>query len=620
MLGGVVASRITARLAGIRLADIRLAGISLAAVLALSAMVAPSNVANAFPFIDATNADTVPTGAPAGTELPAQDVQGLQNQLRLVNPGAPGNQGPWTIIPRLTMQELFSDNTYEVQSPRRPDATTVIAPGINIAADTARLKMSLDYQPNLLMHAINGPLNVITQQLTLTGTIIVVPDLAYVDVRALTGVQSQFGALAGAGTLGAGTVGANGPAGGGTAGTGAIGTGEGLNRNNEVQTSSFGISPYLLRQFGDYGFGKLGVSANVAHYSQVTGFLADPLPGGGSAGQSALTTEQIAHYQSGEFLQKTQYAFDVDVSQSRNTNQAGTETIGTTTIQTPNGAFSSQRETITNTISYAVNHSLTVLATIGQQQITYSGGQAPPISGLTWSVGLTYAPTPNSSATITYGHLNGTNSITANGHFAVGGFSVLNFSYGNTVGTQLENLQNQLNNAAAGPNGSLINAQTGGAAFPAASALGVQTGVFRFNTFTASWTTQWPRDMLQATLTWSEQTSLNPGLATTANTVTVIDNTVVLTAGPSTTYETAMATWNHQISPDLMVSSMASYSFIRRNAGVDDGSMSTSVGLQYTLSPSTFLTGRYSFFDRVSKIPGYSLYENLLLLGFTKTF
>jgi hypothetical protein len=42
--------------------------------------------------------------------------------------------------------------------------------------------------------------------------------------------------------------------------------------------------------------------------------------------------------------------------------------------------------------------------------------------------------------------------------------------------------------------------------------------------------------------------------------------------------------------------------------------------LRYIVSPSTLLSVRYSFFDRISKIPGYSLYENILLLGVTKQF
>jgi len=45
-----------------------------------------------------------------------------------------------------------------------------------------------------------------------------------------------------------------------------------------------------------------------------------------------------------------------------------------------------------------------------------------------------------------------------------------------------------------------------------------------------------------------------------------------------------------------------------------------SIGLQYLLSASATLSGRYAFYDRVSKIPGYNLYENILLVGLTKTF
>ena len=64
----------------------------------------------------------------------------------------------------------------------------------------------------------------------------------------------------------------------------------------------------------------------------------------------------------------------------------------------------------------------------------------------------------------------------------------------------------------------------------------------------------------------------------------------------------------------------ASYNFIRRGGIGNDGSLSTNIGVQYLASASTTITGTYSFFDRVSRIPGYSLYENILLLGITKRF
>jgi uncharacterized protein (PEP-CTERM system associated) len=598
------------------------------ALLTLALTLVQTGPAAAFPFIDPTNQDTVPGGAPLGTELPAQDAVGLGNQLHLVNPAAPGNQTPWTIIPRLTLQEMFTDNAYEVTSPRRPDAITIVAPGISIAGDTAHIKLNLDYQPNLLLHAINGPLNVITQQLTAVGLITVVPNFAYVDVRALSGVQSQLGALAGAGTLGAGNVGvgAIGTTAPGTTTPGTLGTtGQGLNRNNEVQTSTFGISPYVIGQFGDYGSGKLGVSANASRYNTINGFVADPLPAGGSGGASAFTTEEIAHYTSGQFLAKLQYAFDADIAQSHNVAQAGTLNVGTTTVATPAATNDSQRETFSNQLSYAVNHAFSLLGSFGYQKIEYTGTNPYNFSGLIWNAGFTYAPGPYTSITMTYGRQNGSNAFQANGYAQIAKRSTLTVSYSNSVGTQLENLQNQLNASAIGAANSLVNVQTGGPTLIANNALGVQSGVFRFNTFSTSLTTQWDRDTFQGQLAWTEQTSLTPGVGTPLISVDssgalIITPTSTTVTGPSTTVESANLLWTHLMSPDTTLSTSAAYSYTIRNAGLNDSSFSTSVALQYTLSPNTTLMARYSFFDRISKIPGYSLYENILLLSFTKQF
>jgi len=190
----------------------------------------------AYPTVDPTNQDTLlPPTAPQGTELPETDINGLQNQLRLTNPAAVPNANVWTIIPRVTVQQLFTDNVFEAESPRRADAITVISPGISALADTARLKLNLDYQPDVLLHAIDGPLNAMTQHLTATGLVTIVPDLAFIDLRALSGVQSTSGALGTTGNLGGGYAGPQYSTPGQT----------GTNPRNEVQTSSVGISPYL---------------------------------------------------------------------------------------------------------------------------------------------------------------------------------------------------------------------------------------------------------------------------------------------------------------------------------------------------------------------------------------
>ncbi len=595
----------------------------------LVAFLLPVSGAVAFPFVDPSNADSLPTGAPLGTELPAPDVTGLQNQLKLASPATLGSKSGWTIVPRITVQEIITDNAYEVESPRRFDAITAISPGIAVTADTSRLQLHLDYQPSLLLHAINGPLNAVTQQLNLTGLVTVVPDLAFVDLRALSGVQSRFGGLAGYGTLGNGNAALT-PAGAG--GYGAAGQ-AGTNPQNLVQTTSIGMSPYLLHQFKDYGTGKIGASIDASHYNPISGFVTSPIPttAGGTGGQSLLTTEQIAQFTTGEFLGRLQSVFSIDLQQSKSYNGGGTAfvvTPGTTaTAPIPSSNFTSQRETANDQLSYALNRTFTLLGSIGYERIYYSGGVAPQINGLTWNAGVTVTPSPNSSLTVTYGRQNGEDGFHASGHVALGGRTQVSVDYSNTVGTQLENLQNQLNLSAINVNGQTFNAVTGGPNnFAAANALGVSTGVFRFNTFNASLTTGWDRDTVQVSATWSIQTNLTPGNTQTGAFVDANGNLIILSVpvagtGQSSDVKTGSIVWTHSLSPDLTLSSSASYSFISRSNGLgNDGSLATAVGLQYALSASTSLSARYSFFDRVSKIPGYSMYENILLLGFTKQF
>lgn len=560
----------------------------------------------AFPFIDAGNRDNAPTGAPLGTELPAADVKGLRNQLRLAVPGAPGNPSAWTIVPRLTVQEQITDNALELTSPRRPDLVTIVAPGIAIGANTARLLLKFDYQPSLAFHAVNGSLNGITQQLNATGSLTVVQDLVFVDVRGVSGVQSRLGALAGTGTLGAAGATVTAPV---TAG----GAGQGLNRQNAIQTTSFGLSPYVLKKFGDFGSAKLGVSADISRSSQAAGFVSSPLPTGSGAGaQNLVTTEQIASFTTGEAFGKLQNSLTVNMSQSRSQGTFGTTGTGTTAAGT--APFTSRRFTLNNQVSYALNRTFTLLASAGQQSIQYSQANAPQIKGLTWNAGVTITPGPDSSVTLSYGHQNGTNALAANGRLALSGLTNLSFDYSNTIGTQLENLQNQLNNTVIGANGQAINAATGGQQFGSANALGVQSGVFRYDTLNVSLTTAVQRGTVSATATWSVQTGA--GGTTTGNNSDV---------------KTVTLSWNRELRPDLSLSTSASYSLTRRSGaataaiglgggGGTDTSFSAAAGLQYTVSDTASLSARYTFFERSSRISGYGLYENILLLALTKQF
>jgi hypothetical protein len=264
---------------------------------------------------------------------------------------------------------------------------------------------------------------------------------------------------------------------------------------------------------------------------------------------------------------------------------------------------------------------------IGEQRIHYSNSVGPEVNGLAWRAGFTLTPSEESALTLTYGHFNGADGFQANGHIQLTARMTASFDYSNTVGTQLESLQNQLNNSTVNANGQLINAQTGGPNFIAANTLGVQTGVFRYQTLNAAISMTWLRDAVQAYGTWSIQTNATPNNLQTSQFIDPVTGQIILVGQPATgtgqtiDVKTVNISWLHELTPDLMLNSGASYSFVHRSGGLgNDSAIAASVGLQYLLSASASLTGRYAFYDRVSSIPGYNLYQNILLVGFTKTF
>lgn len=551
-----------------------------------------SGSALAFPFFDATNQGT----GEATTALSGPDAQDLTHQLQIANglPG-PGTAGGWTIQPRLSLQEALTDNVLQVHSPMRWDLTTVLSPGIMIAGQTHRANVRLDYAPLLIVNARTGSQNALNQQLNATATITAIDELAYIDIRALSGIQSlRGGAAAGGGTIGDGDIG--GLSASQTAGTG--GTAAGNSQQSTVQTSSIGISPYLVKRFGDYGTARIGYSLNLSQSSPASGFKFIPFPSGAST-QRLVTTEQTAQFKSGDFLNDFQDTIDIDFSQSSSSGQ----NIGAGSIAT-NGALTSRRQIVSNALSYAVNRFLVATVSIGHENISYNGAYQQAINDITWSVGGTFTPNQYSSITIGYGHQQGASSLSFNGHLQLTPRTIVSASYSETLGTQLENLQQQLNRGVVGANGSFVNGQTGGQLFGSTNGAPVQSGVFRFKNLTATATTQLDRDTIGLTLNTSNQTSTG---ASASLQLSSQSNGIILQ-------------WTHDLHPDLRLSTSASYNTITGSIGGSSQSIAFNAGLIYTLTSSLSASARYSFFKSTSQNTLYSLYEDIVVIGITRQF
>jgi hypothetical protein len=575
----------------------------------------------AFPLIDSTNQDQVPQG----TELAAPDAQDLQRQLQIANGLAAPAGGGWTFVPRIDVQELLTDNVEEQHSPRQADLVSYFAPGFSLVGDLPRLQVSLSYAPTLSIYTRTGSLDSLTNQLNGLATITLMPDLAYVDVRALSGVHNLYGGLGGIGTIGA-------PAGAGATAQTAIptlaGNAAGLNKLNEVQTTSFGISPYLLHDFGDWGTGKVGYSLGVTRSDTPSGFASAPLPTGGSNGQTLLSNEETAHFATGDILEFFKNAIDLDMLQGRTSLDPTGVVVGAGVAPVLDGSTSS-RIVASDTVSYALSRSLVAFVSGGHEDITYSNQtvssaigipgailptytyrNVPGISihDLTWRFGGTWTPSPYSSLMLSYGHENGYNSFSVDGHYQATARTLLTVSYGSTLGTQLEYLQNQLNLAATNGTGALINGRTGGPLFGATNALAAQDGVFRTDALTVGSRTSLDRDIIAFDLLLTKQTNSQGGA----------------TSGSSNSIN---ASWLHQMRPDMTVSAALSFAVQDHaigNAGAfnpgNSTSVVTSLAWQYQISDTLGVNVRYSFLEQQSPIAVYSLFQNMLILGISKTF
>lgn len=557
----------------------------------------PATPALAFPLIDPYSQGPVPTGS----DLSTADQQDLSHHLQLVNGPLVAPPGGWAFQPRIDMQFLLTDNVYQVNSPRQWDFVTYFAPGFSLAGDLTRLKANFTFQPTLTIYANASKLNALTQNYSGLATATLVDDLMFVDLRAISSVGSVYGGLGGIGGVGSNAV-ANYTA----ANVSGLGNGYGLNTNNLVQYSALSISPYLYRRLGDYGNVRLGISAGLSYSESINGFVASPFPtGSGNSQQSYYSIEEYFHYDTGDALNRIQYGFDANLQQAQ--TNTGSGYYPTVTGLQNFGAlnYGNNSYTLSNKVSYRVNDTIQVFVTGGYQYVNYSDQTFRPINGPIWSVGATLTPGSDTSLTTSYGFNNGYYSFNMSGYYNATARTTLNTSYYSSLGTQLQYLQNQLG-LATGP--TLVNGQNGGQLFVATNQFGPQSGVFRFDTFSIGVQTSLDRDIISANFSWSKSTQQG------------------VNSAPPSTGTTFNVQWTHALQEDLTLTTAAAYNTSNNSSQVttfnpgNSHAIIASAALQYQLSPTLGASVRYSFFDRISEVNTYSIYQNMLVLGISKTF
>src|SRR5258706_226068 len=104
--------------------------------------------------------------------------------------------GDWTITPRISGQELFTDNVLLTPTNRQSDFVTTLSPGLSVSGDSPRLQVKFDYSPVVSIYAITPNQNFFGQSLYGNGTATVVPDAFFIDARAYATLQPSTPGLA----------------------------------------------------------------------------------------------------------------------------------------------------------------------------------------------------------------------------------------------------------------------------------------------------------------------------------------------------------------------------------------------------------------------------------------
>lgn len=526
--------------------------------------------------------EAAPLNNPFPAALPGQEQPDFRYQSNLA-PETGIVPGPGThIVPRISLGEEFTDNVFQTESDRRWDLINLISPGIAISSNTPKLKLSLNYNPIFRIYDRNSSQNSVGQELLGVANAVIVPDEFYINARTTAtelprgGGQVNF-------NFGVPTVPTNG-----------FGFGQlGLSKNNLTQVVSSSITPYYLHRFGTFGTGKLGVRLSQSYASNTSGQLIGSPTGPAT---TAYTGEGVAQFTSGDDWGRFVYIATLDAS----------KTTGTGVNNNSNRAL------VDNRIGYVINTQLLVFSDAGWESIHFNNlpnttNRANVDDGI-WGVGASYVPNSSSRLILEYGHREGVTAFRALARYAPTSRIVLTARY--TVGlvTDLQSIENRLEQVAINPLGNPVNFDTGAPAFLVNSLNGINNTVSQNHQLTATATVLLDRDTIAFTYLRQYQV---PVASTTPG--PLVNNTS----------NQAILTWRHEISIRTSMTSSLAYG-IRTVATSpqeqNEQFFSATARLRHFFTDKLSGTALYSFQNRTSNVPGQSEYTNIVLVALTRTF
>lgn len=263
---------------------------------------------------------------------------------------APAAAGDWTIAPRFTLGATYSDNIQLSDTDRQGEMILTQQPGVSVRGNSGRASVNFDYNLQNRVYVEEGSRNALDNQLGATAQAEIIRDMLFLDARANVGRQNvnTFGRVSDTPLLDTG---------------------------NTAQVVNWSFGPSFRYRLPSLG----SVTANYTFSNTSAGGQADEFGGAQHNVNFNLN--------SGEQLGRFGWAISTGASQSSSFQGGSDPRFGRVNGQ----------------LSYQFHRRFRAFTNLGYDLNDFQSVTGEDDSGVTWSLGATWTPTPRSTLTASYG-------------------------------------------------------------------------------------------------------------------------------------------------------------------------------------------------------------------------
>ena len=399
-------------------------------------------------------------GAPAAKRI-ALAASGVIGVFGLVySVGARG--GDWSITPRISVSETFSDNANLATDSEDPnsDFITQISPGLGVRGTGARGNLNFDYSRDESFYHRGAREDSSNNSLAATGAVELWKQALFVDGQASISraIEDSRGA------------------------TSTSVAGQDANR---TESRAFSVSPYLRHHFGPW-------------VETETRFTYSGVMTESDTVEDNRTQREQVRLNSGRRFTQLQWSLTG---------------LNSKTINDGDEPSSRERRVDTD-FTFIINRFISLLGGVGYEDIEDTGLTSQP-SGLTYNVGFALQPSPRTSVRFTAGERNGDTNYDLEATHSLSSRTTINATYSESIQTSQQLIDNSLAFLGFDQNNQPIDIRNG-APFGSNDAFGLTERTFRQRVFDLSLNGTRRRNTFRLGFFWEERETESTATTETA--------------------------------------------------------------------------------------------------------